>query len=176
MRAPNPSRWFYRFSILTLFSAAVALSILVNIIGDPKNSGGHSGWFIGWGIFGILSAIVSVAVFLATKHDNPTITLTRNGISLLGVAGSALAFNFPASWLTGIGWVPLWSTAIGWVLISITLLSLEPIWKIDAKTANGIADLELEILKLQEEVQNRKTTLGQGSLRTKSRKAKGGKK
>jgi hypothetical protein len=176
MSAPTPSRWFYRFSILTLFCAAVAVSIFINLAVDWPESSGHSGWFIGWGVLGVLSAVVSVVVYVAMKPDNPTITLTKNGISLIGVAGSALAFNFPSSWLTGVDWVPLWSTAIGWFLIAITLVSLEPIWKSEAKTADGIADLELEILRLQEEVKNRKATLGQGSLLPKGRKVKGSKK
>lgn len=115
----------------------------------------------------IAAAILTVALsfIFGQRIYNPELTPIKNGISLFGVLFSALAFNLD----------PSLGSWIGWTIIAITLFSLEPIWKSEAETADEIVDLELEILRLQNEVKNRKATLGQGSIFPKGHKSKGNK-
>ncbi|WP_427175257.1 hypothetical protein [Arthrobacter sp. 92] len=115
----------------------------------------------------IAVAVVAVTLFICKRKDlyNPKITLTKNGLSLILVLLSALAFSLPDKW----------GPPIGWIIIAATMISLGPIWKSEAQAAAEINGLELEILRLKNEVINRKATLGNGSLSPKNRKAKGNK-
>ncbi|MBA4101745.1 MAG: hypothetical protein C0488_05870 [Arthrobacter sp.] len=115
----------------------------------------------------IAVAVAAVTVFMSKRKDlyNPKITLTKNGLSLILVLLSALAFSLPADW----------GPPIGWFIIAATMGSLGPIWKSEAQAADEIEALELEILSLQNQVKNRRPTLGKGSLGPKRRQAKGNK-
>lgn len=173
MTARHPSRWFFRLCILALFSFAVTVSIFVDLGVDIASSWPSTSvpfnWLYFWIILTLGSAVAALAVYFGKSTDtyNPDISLIRNGVTLIGVLLSALAFNLPASWGTGIDWIPSWSTVIGWFLIAITLMSLEPIWKSEAATDADARELEWarkEIARLKEELaqqSNSKKSLAQ---------------
>ncbi|MFS0718873.1 hypothetical protein, partial [Arthrobacter phoenicis] len=116
----------------------------------------------------IAVAVAAVTVFVSNKDlHNPEISLTKNGLSLILVFVSALALAL--SLPTELG------TPIGWATIAVTMGALGPIWKSEAQAAEEIRDLELEILRLQNEVKNRKATIGKKSLLTKQGNSKGNK-
>jgi hypothetical protein len=169
----HPSRWFFRLCILTLFCAAVSMSVAVNLIVELSRNWLSTSvsltWISFWLIATIVAAVAAIGAYIRKSNStyNPKVSLVRNGGSLIGVALSAFAFNFPSSWLTGIDWIPLWSTAIGWFLIALTLMLLEPIWKSEAAADLDARELEWsrkEIARLKSELaqqSNSKTSLAQ---------------
>ncbi|MFF2842426.1 hypothetical protein [Paenarthrobacter sp. NPDC057981] len=176
MRTPTFTEWWYRCVIGALFCGAVAFSVFMNILGDPSHAQDHWGWFCFWAVLMVISGGIGIAIFRVKRTPNHEITWSRNGLTILGVFASALAFNFPPSWRTGWDVVPLWSTLIGWIFIVLSLAVLEPIWKTETKATAENTELKLSNLRLQDEARNRKTTVGEGSLLRKAGKAKGGKK
>jgi hypothetical protein len=141
----------------------------VDIVSSWPSTSVPFNWLYFWIILTLGSVVAALAVYFGkpTGAYNPKISLIRNGVTLIGVLLSALAFNLPASWGTGIGWIPSWSTVIGWFLIAITLMSLEPIWKSEAATdadARELAWARKEIARLKDELaqqSNSKKSLAQ---------------
>lgn len=176
MRAPTPTEWWYGGVTAVMFLSAVALSVGMNIIADPARSGDHLGWFYLWAGLGLVCAAVTLAIYVLKRTPNHEITWSRNGISILSVFATAIAFNFPATWKTGWDAVPLWSTLIGWIFIVLSLATLVPIWKSETKAEATMKRLQLEKLQSENAARNRKATVGDGDLFSNGRKGKGGKK
>jgi hypothetical protein len=109
---------------------------------------------------------VGLGIKFEARIYNPEITPIKNGITLIGVLFSALAFNLD----------PSWGPWIGWPIIAVTLFSLAPIWRSEAEAEAHIAKLQLTINKLENDVKNRKATPGKGGLLPKGSKGKGKKK
>lgn len=95
--------------------------------------------------FTILAAILALVLWkLSGKRVyNPQITLVQNGVTLIGVLASAIAFNLPASWSVG----------VGWAIIAGTLMWLEPIWKSEAAAATQLGSLRARIVELEAEIE-----------------------
>lgn len=175
MRAPTATEWWYISVTTVIFLSAVALSVGMNIIADPSNNGHQLGWFYFWAGLGLISAVVALGIYLLKRTPNHEITWSRNGISILSVYATAIAFNFPATWKTGWDAVPLWSTLIGWIFIVLSLATLVPIWKGETKAEATVKRLRLEKLEADNAAKNRRATVGEGDLLSNGRKGKGGK-
>lgn len=176
MRRTTFTELWYRCVEAVFFCAAVAFSVLVNMIADPSHSQGQWFWFWVWGILMVVSAAVGIGIYRVKRTPNHEITWTRNGLTILSVFASAIAFNFPPTWITPWDAVPLWSTLIGWIFIVLSLALLEPIWKAETKDKAEIKALRLENVRLKLEAENRKATVGERDLLQKGGKARGGKK
>lgn len=159
MSARHPSRWLFRLFILALFSFAVTTSLVVDIVARWPSAWESLRWLTPWLIMLVVSSASALAVYFLGNASmyNPKISFVRNGVTLIGVAGSAVTFNLPASH-TGIDWLPSWSTLIGWLLIGVTLISLESIWKSEAAADADAQELEWsrkEIARLKGELARR---------------------
>ncbi|ABK05670.1 hypothetical protein Arth_4501 (plasmid) [Arthrobacter sp. FB24] len=176
MRRPTFTELWYRCVEAVFFCAAVAFSVLVNMIADPSHSQGLVSWLWLWLILAVASGALGIYIHRVKRTPNHKITWTRNGLTILSVFASAIAFNFPPSWKTPLDAVPLWSTLIGWIFIFLSLALLEPIWKAETKDKAEIKALRLEIVKLKLEAANRKATVGNRDLLQNGGKARGGKK
>lgn len=96
----------------------------------------------------ILAAILALVLWVwsGQRVYNPRITLVQNGVTLIGVVASAIAFNLPASWSDG----------VGWAIIALTLMWLEPIWKSEAAAAAQLESLKAKIVELEAEIKSAK--------------------
>lgn len=164
MRAPTSAEWWYSTVVAVLFFSAVALSVGMNIIADPSRYGDQLGWFFFWAGLVLVAAAGAIVIYRVKRTRNHQITWTKNGLTILSIYATALCFNFPASWSTGLAAVPAWSTLIGWLFIVLTLSSLVPIWKAEAKDAEEKIEEAKAKKKAENEAANRKATVGNGDV------------
>lgn len=99
--------------------------------------------------FTILAAILALVLWWKLSGErvyNPQLTLVQNGVTLIGVLASAIAFNLPVSW----------SFWVGWAIITGTLMWLGPIWKSEAAAAAQLGSLRAKIVELEAEIERSK--------------------
>ncbi|WP_416405511.1 hypothetical protein [Arthrobacter sp. LFS091] len=160
MRAPTPTEWWYVFAVVTFFCGAVLFSIIASIWGDWALYNDLKGWLLLWLALLVAFALIAVVVHRVFDTANHKITWTKNGLTILSIFVTAVCFNFPASWKTPWAAVPLWSTVIGWLFIVLTLCSLVPIWKGEAKDAEEKIEAAKAKKRAENEAANRKATVG----------------
>ncbi|MFK0042264.1 hypothetical protein ACIQTW_20710 [Paenarthrobacter sp. NPDC090517] len=88
----------------------------------------------------VFLAAAAVIASAFTKGEGPSskITWTNNGITLLGVLASALAFNLP----------PEFGPWIGWPIIAATLWTVWPVFD----TADQITRLQIQVSELKDQL------------------------
>lgn len=127
-------------SALTLVGAVVTYLQAPTVLAAPRLPDPSPWlWFsLALTIFAALLTLGLWAMYKTTIY-NPEITPIRNGITLIGVLASAVAFNLD----------PKLGPWIGWPVIVVTLFSLEPIWSSEAETDDLIAELRADIERLE---------------------------
>jgi hypothetical protein len=149
-------------SVLTLAGAVLTSMQVPSILTAPRLPDPSLALWVSL-VFTIVAALLTLALWgkYGEKIYNPEITPVQNGITLIGVLLSALAFNLDSSW----------GPWIGWPVIGVTLFSLAPIWRSEAEMQDQIAELRRTIARLEEE--GRELTPGKGSFSLKPGKRKG---
>jgi hypothetical protein len=130
-------------AILAAGGACVTLAFLVNFIRDlPAESVAVPSLLLFTALATVASAGGAVIASAKTKGKGPSskITWQNNGITLLGVLASALAFNLPSE-------VAFW---IGWLIIAITLWTVWPVWD----TADQVARLQSQVSEVEGQLEN----------------------